>query len=286
MATNKILPFADTAAAGDMLTDAQYAADARRNSGHVRGIASRVLANKSTKQVAAVAAGVGQFVADNQSADVTDADTPAGLAAKIKAALLAVVNPLLNLKFDKTGGNITGAITFNGSASIAPDATGANLSITGTTVNFERVPTVPNTPSAEDSSKAANMHMVQVVGNARLLSANAYTDGKFASSGVIDQNGIVDIGPLRIEWRHVSVGDIPSGGAGIKTNLQFSTHYLRVPSVTVGPMIEQDNTADFATFISGVDATQCNITVVDTSPNGAATQSASVQVLIVGLRGA
>lgn len=110
MATNKILPFADTAAAGDMLTDAQYAADARRNSGHVRGIASRVLANKSTKQVAAVAAGVGQFVADNQTEDVTDADTPVGLAAKIKAALLAIVNPLLELKLDKTGGSVSGPL--------------------------------------------------------------------------------------------------------------------------------------------------------------------------------
>lgn len=110
MATNKILPFADTAAAGDTLTDAQYASDSRRNSGHVRGIASKELANKSTKQAAAVAAGVGQFVADNQTEDVTDADTPVGLAAKIKAALLAVVNPLLALKLDKTGGSVSGPL--------------------------------------------------------------------------------------------------------------------------------------------------------------------------------
>lgn len=110
MANNQILPFATTEQT-NALTDAQYSADAQRVSGHVRGIARSPLANKLARQVSLVASGVAQLTADNQASDVTDADTPSGFAAKLKAAVIAIISPLLALKVNKAGDTMTGLLS-------------------------------------------------------------------------------------------------------------------------------------------------------------------------------
>lgn len=84
MATNSILPFGTTA--GTELTDAEYAADAQRLTGHQPGIARERLANKQAHQASVMASGLAQFIADNQATNVTDALTPAQISTMLGAA--------------------------------------------------------------------------------------------------------------------------------------------------------------------------------------------------------
>lgn len=72
MATNEILKFASTNTGTNLLTQDEYSTDAQRTTGHQSGVARSKLANKAMRQVSAVASGVAQFIADNQSSNVTD----------------------------------------------------------------------------------------------------------------------------------------------------------------------------------------------------------------------
>lgn len=81
MATNNILPFCPTDIATNLLTDGDYLAATDRTSGNKPGVASARLNNKALRQSSAVAAGVAQFFADNQTTDINDALTPSQVAA-------------------------------------------------------------------------------------------------------------------------------------------------------------------------------------------------------------
>ena len=87
--TNFILPFCATDSGTNLLTQAQYLADSQRPIGHQPGTARSVLANKVLRQTAVMAAGLGQFIANEQADDVVDTLTPAEVAAML---LLAVRN--------------------------------------------------------------------------------------------------------------------------------------------------------------------------------------------------
>lgn len=84
MASNSILPFGATAS--NELSQSAYAADAQRLTGNQPGVARSPLVNKALHQLSVVAAGVAQFVADRQSADVVDTLTPAQFATMLAAA--------------------------------------------------------------------------------------------------------------------------------------------------------------------------------------------------------
>lgn len=88
MAANQILPFAQDGAAL-VQSQAAFAADAQRLIGHQPGVARPDFANKQARQASVIAAGIAQFIADNQSTDVTDLLTPAALAAMLIAAIKA-----------------------------------------------------------------------------------------------------------------------------------------------------------------------------------------------------
>lgn len=75
MAINEILPFATTNTGTNLLTQAEYVADAQRPIGHQPGIARSKLANKAMRQASLMAAGVAEFIADYQSQNVTDSLT-------------------------------------------------------------------------------------------------------------------------------------------------------------------------------------------------------------------
>ncbi len=84
MATNEILKFAESAT--NILSQGDYDTDPQRDEG-VSGIARSALNNKTQKQTSTVAAGVSQFIADNQSEDVTDDLTADEYAALFDTAL-------------------------------------------------------------------------------------------------------------------------------------------------------------------------------------------------------
>jgi hypothetical protein len=98
MATNEILTFAGTDTGTNLLTQAAYAADAQRTIGNQPGIARAQLVNKAFRQASTVAAGLAQFVADNQATNVTDSLTAAQFAALVVQAIQAQSNPVGSLR--------------------------------------------------------------------------------------------------------------------------------------------------------------------------------------------
>lgn len=85
MATNDILTFAGTST--NILTQAEYAADAQRSSGNVPGVARSKLVNKAARQSAFISSMIGQFIADVGGINVVDDNDVAGLEADFIAAL-------------------------------------------------------------------------------------------------------------------------------------------------------------------------------------------------------
>lgn len=89
MATNEILTFASTNTGTNLLTQAEYAADAQRTIGHQPGIARAKLENKALRQASLMAAGLAEFIADYQANNVTDSLTPQNIADYLLAAITA-----------------------------------------------------------------------------------------------------------------------------------------------------------------------------------------------------
>jgi hypothetical protein len=92
MADNKIYPFAQPATPPNILSNEDYAASTTVTStGYVaESIASSALMSKAQRQTSAIAAGIAQWIADNQVAEVNDSLSPATLAGMITAGLSAV----------------------------------------------------------------------------------------------------------------------------------------------------------------------------------------------------
>src|SRR6188768_365178 len=86
MAANNILPFAQ---AGGALVQSQatYAADAQRTIGNQPGTARADFVNKAMRQVSALCAGIGQFLADNQATDIDDTILAAAFSTIITNAV-------------------------------------------------------------------------------------------------------------------------------------------------------------------------------------------------------
>lgn len=87
MATNEILRFAETDTGTNLLTQAEYLADSQRPIGNQPGVARSKLVNKALRQASLIAAGLAEYIADNQSNNVTDALTPQNIADYLQAAL-------------------------------------------------------------------------------------------------------------------------------------------------------------------------------------------------------
>lgn len=86
MATSNILPFAQDAGA-NVMSDGAYSADSQRLIGNQPGIARAQLANKAWRQVSAMAAGFGLFIANRQASNVTDSLTAAQVETALQNAL-------------------------------------------------------------------------------------------------------------------------------------------------------------------------------------------------------
>lgn len=134
MAANNILPFAPVDTGTNLDSQATYAAATDRTNGNQPGVARSKLVNKALRQSSIIAAGVAQFIADNQGADVNDTLTPAQVAAMLKTASKGV---LIGVKVFETSGTynptpgtrflrvrIIGAGGAGGFAAAASDANG------------------------------------------------------------------------------------------------------------------------------------------------------------------
>lgn len=89
MATNEILQFATANTGTNLLTQAEYSADAQRTTGHQPGIARSKLENKVLRQASLMASGLAQFIAAYQANNVTDGLTAQNIADYLLAAITA-----------------------------------------------------------------------------------------------------------------------------------------------------------------------------------------------------
>jgi len=87
MATNEILRFAETDTGTNLLTQAEYSADSQRPIGNQPGVARSKLVNKALRQASLIAAGLAEYIADNQANNITDALTPQNIADYLQAAI-------------------------------------------------------------------------------------------------------------------------------------------------------------------------------------------------------
>ena len=136
MAENKIIPWAQTGTA-NVLSDDAYAADVAKwglyGDGVKTGQASSQQANKTWRQATAPGSGLSQFLVDNLSVDVTDADTPATFSNRIANAVLklAQVSPFNHPWATTTGGYRKYAIVSDSSGNFWVSTSDQNVTVPG-----------------------------------------------------------------------------------------------------------------------------------------------------------
>jgi hypothetical protein len=96
--TNTILEFCATDTGTNLITDSAYNTDAQRPIGNQSGTARSALVNKALRQSTLMAAGLAQFIADNQANNILDTLTPATIETYLIAALQALGSPAVQNK--------------------------------------------------------------------------------------------------------------------------------------------------------------------------------------------
>lgn len=158
MATNEILRFAETDTGTNLLTQAEYLADAQRPIGNQPGVARSKLVNKALRQASLIAAGLAEYIADNQANNITDALTPQNIADYLQAALtgaLGVTPPqfdndtsLATTAFVKRAGlEMNALISYASGATIPVSAVGAPIQLAHATPQSYIVPLASSCPS-------------------------------------------------------------------------------------------------------------------------------------------
>ena len=154
MATNEILQFAETDTGTNLLTQAEYLADAQRPIGNQPGVARSKLVNKALRQSSLIAAAVAQFVADNQANNVVDTADPADIADWIEAAVRSIGIPTA------VAGGTADAITADFTPNVAL-TNGTTVIVRAGTANATTTPTfAPDGLAAKTIVKGNNLPIV------------------------------------------------------------------------------------------------------------------------------
>ena len=150
MATNEILTFSGTDTGTNLLTQSEYSSDAQRPIGNQPGIARAKLVNKVLRQASLMSAALAQFLADNQSNNITDLLSSADIAGYIKTAMKALGLPSASAAgtADAITATFSPAITLSNSTTVIVRAAAAN---TTTTPTF-----APNSLTAKTIVKNSN----------------------------------------------------------------------------------------------------------------------------------
>lgn len=151
MATNEILQFAETDTGTNLLTQAEYLADAQRPIGNQPGVARSKLVNKALRQSSLIAAAVAQFIADNQTNNVVDTAAPADIADWIEAAVRSLGIPTA------VAGGTADAITADFTSNVAL-ANGTTVIVRAGAANATMTPTfAPDGLTAKTIVKGNNL---------------------------------------------------------------------------------------------------------------------------------
>lgn len=154
MATNEILQFAETDTGTNLLTQAEYLADAQRPIGNQPGVARSKLVNKVLRQSSLIAAAVAQFIADNQTNNVVDTATPADVADWIEAAVRSIGIPTA------VAGGTADAITADFTPNVAL-TNGTTVIVRAGAANTTAAPTfAPDGLTAKTIVKGNNLALV------------------------------------------------------------------------------------------------------------------------------
>lgn len=94
---NEILQFASQDTGSNLLTQGEYDGDAQRVIGHQPGIARSRLENKVLRQCSTMAAGLAEFVLQNQDGSVTDSMSPQEIAAALTSAVGGIGGTNINM---------------------------------------------------------------------------------------------------------------------------------------------------------------------------------------------
>lgn len=132
MATNEFLQFAKTDTTTNLLTQAEYSADAQRLIGNQPGIARSKLVNKALRQASTGSAILGELIGGITGQDAVDDGTHATLAANLMAAIMkagyvtdtgivdAYVATLTPAPLAYYNGMVVGFKTVNENTAVAP----------------------------------------------------------------------------------------------------------------------------------------------------------------------
>jgi len=137
MATNEILPFAEDDTGTNLLTQAEYSADAQRLIGNQPGVARSKLVNKVLRQASLIAASLAKFVADNQTNNIVDTASVSNIASWMEKAVRSIGVPTAS------SGGTADALT----ADFTPNAdtwlsNGSTLVVRASLANLTTTPTL------------------------------------------------------------------------------------------------------------------------------------------------
>lgn len=154
MATNEILRFAETDTGTNLLTQAEYLADSQRPIGNQPGVARSKLVNKALRQSSLIAAGIAEFLADNQSNNITDSLTPQNIADYMAAVVRSLGIPTA------VAGGTADAITADFTPNVAL-TNGTTVIVRAGAANTTTTPTfAPDGLTAKTIVKGNNLALV------------------------------------------------------------------------------------------------------------------------------
>lgn len=154
MATNGILQFAETDTGTNLLTQAEYLADSQRPIGNQPGVARSKLVNKALRQASLIAAGVAEFLADNQANNITDGLTPQNIADYMATVVRSLGIPTA------VAGGTADAITADFTPNVAL-TNGTTVIVRAGSANTTTTPTfAPDNLTAKTIVKGNNLALV------------------------------------------------------------------------------------------------------------------------------
>jgi hypothetical protein len=126
MGSSNIQKFVPTDLGTNLLTDAEYLADSGRISGNKPGVASSRLVNKALRQASLMAAGLAEWAAARQAANIDDTLTPAAIAAILSAAQPSAGSRVKGLVGNTVGAGFTTALFTAAEVLLRDAASGAS----------------------------------------------------------------------------------------------------------------------------------------------------------------
>lgn len=281
MAENKIYPWAQSSDA-NVFSDADYAADVEAGGIYVGGVqtglASSKQANKTWRQATAPGSGLGQFLVDNLSVDVTDADTPTTFSTRIANAILklAQISPFNQSWAVATGGYRKYAIVSDSSGNYWSSTADQNVTVPGAGgAKWQSLfngyateawadgqfATIPNLQAETSARSTADATLQTNITNEATTRANAdaglqsQINNKISTTLVDDGvNSAVTIMSLLDVDNTIWVGTAKSGTMALVKSQPASGFYkiLNLTTDTNGNLIVPDSSGRTLTYAHGI----------------------------------